>query len=52
MYKNKTFFEHIQLSVAGIHNVLNALACISLCDYYKISSMDIRNALIEFTGAR
>lgn len=51
VYKNKTFFEHIKLSVAGMHNVLNTLSCISLCDYYGISSKDMKEALLEFTGA-
>lgn len=51
VYKNKTFFEHIKLSVAGMHNVLNALSCISLCDFYGISSKDMKEALAEFTGA-
>lgn len=51
VYKNKEFFEHIELSVAGIHNVLNALACISLCDHYGISSKIMKDALKEFTGA-
>lgn len=51
VYKNKAFFEHIKLSVAGLHNVLNALGCISLCDHYGISSTDMKDALLEFTGA-
>lgn len=51
VYKNKAFFEHIKLSVAGLHNVLNALSCISLCDHYGISSSDMKDALVEFTGA-
>lgn len=51
VYKNKTFFEHIKLSVAGMHNVLNSLACISLCDFYGISSKNMKDALSEFTGA-
>lgn len=51
VYKNRTFFEHIKLSVAGMHNVLNALGCISLCDYYGISSSCMKDALVEFTGA-
>lgn len=49
--KNGNFFEHIKLSVAGKHNILNSLACISLCDHYDISSKDIKDALVEFTGA-
>lgn len=51
VYKNKEFFEHIELSVAGIHNVLNALACISLCDHYNISAKTMKEALKDFTGA-
>ncbi len=51
VYKNKEFFEHIELSVAGIHNVLNALACISLCDHYNISAKTMKDALKDFTGA-
>ncbi len=51
VFKNNVFYEHIQLSVAGIHNVLNALACISLCDYYGISNIVIKDALLDFTGA-
>ena len=34
-----------------MHNVLNALACIALCDYYGISSEHIKSALQKFTGA-
>lgn len=52
VFKNGEFYESISLSIPGKHNVLNALACISLCDYYKISSNVIKQALIEFTGAK
>lgn len=51
VYKQNKFYSHIQLSVAGIHNVLNALAAISLCDYYGIESSCIEEALLDFTGA-
>ena len=51
VYKNNQFYSNIQLSVAGRHNILNALACTSLCDYYGISSNIIKSALLEFTGA-
>ena len=51
VYKNSEFFESISLSVPGAHNVLNALACISLCDYYGIDKKDLQNALKKFTGA-
>ena len=51
VYKNGKFFEKIKLSVPGGHNVLNALACISLCDYYGIDKKDLQSALKKFTGA-
>lgn len=49
-YKNN-FFEKIKLSVPGIHNVLNALSCIALCNEYGIDKNDIKIALTKFTGA-
>ena len=51
VYKNNEFFAKIELSVAGNHNILNALACIAICDYYNISADTIASALIKFTGA-
>ncbi len=51
VYKNNNFFCNIKLSVPGNHNVLNALACISLCDYYGINKEDLQTALNKFTGA-
>ena len=42
---------HIRLSVAGSHNISNALACIALCSYYGIGKNFIYSALIKFTGA-
>ena len=51
VYKKGEFFEKIKLSVPGGHNVLNALACISLCDYYGIDKKDLQSALKKFTGA-
>ena len=51
VYKNGKFFTKIKLSVPGTHNILNALACISLCDYYKIDKNDLKTALKKFTGA-
>ena len=49
--KNKEFYLHIKLSVAGIHNVLNSLACISMCDFYNVDKEAIKRALKNFTGA-
>ena len=51
VYHNNNFYATFKLSVAGLHNVSNALACIALCDYYKIPKMNIKEALSTFTGA-
>ena len=51
VYKLGEFFENISLCVPGRHNVLNALACISLCDFYGIGKDSIKSALSKFTGA-
>ena len=49
-YKNE-FWNNIQLSVPGMHNVLNALACIALCVNYDINKDIIKTSLSKFTGA-
>ena len=51
VYYNKEFFDTLELSVPGIHNVSNALACISLCNAYNIDKNYIKSALLKFTGA-
>ena len=51
VYSNNKFYGRIKLSVPGMHNVLNALACIGLCDYYGIKYEQIKKALLSFTGA-
>ena len=51
VYKYNEFYEHIKLSIPGKHNVLNALACIALCDVYGISKENIKVALSKFKGA-
>lgn len=51
VYANSNFYGRIKLSVAGMHNVLNALSCIAVCDYYGIKFEIIRKALASFTGA-
>ena len=50
-YYNDTFFEKIELSVPGIHNVSNALACIALCNEYSIKKETIKSGMLKFTGA-
>ena len=51
VYYNKEFFETFKLSVPGKHNVLNALACIALCNTYNIDKQYLKSALLKFTGA-
>ncbi len=51
IYKNNNYYETIQLSVAGKHNILNALACFAVCDFYEIEKSIIVDSLFEFTGA-
>ena len=50
-YYNNNFFKTFKLSVPGIHNVLNALACIAVCNSYGLEKEDIKNGLLKFTGA-
>lgn len=51
VFKDSKLFCDIKLSVPGKHNILNSLACISLCDYYGIDERSIQIALKNFTGA-
>lgn len=51
VYFNNTFYKTIKLSVPGIHNVSNALACICVCHVYGLEKEDIKNGLLKFTGA-
>ncbi len=51
VYYNNNFFKTISLSVPGVHNVLNALACIAVCNEYGLSKEDMKNALHKYTGA-
>lgn len=51
VYYNNTFYKTIKLSIPGLHNVMNALACIATCHEYGIEKEDIKNALQKYTGA-
>ena len=51
VYHNDKFYERIKLSVPGMHNVLNSLGCIALCNEYGISKEAIKSGLLKFTGA-
>lgn len=50
--KEGKYLDTFELSVYGTHNILNALATIATCDYYKINIEDIKKGLKEFTGAK
>lgn len=51
VYRNDQYYCEMKLSVPGIHNVSNALACIALCTMYGIDKYTIKSALAKFTGA-
>ncbi len=50
VYCHDKFYERIKLHVPGMHNVLNALGCIALCNEYGLSSKDIKTGLSKFVG--
>ena len=41
----------IKLNITGVHNVMNSLACIALCDAYGIDINIVTKALLKFNGA-
>ena len=51
VYSKDKFYDRITLHVPGMHNVLNSLATIALCNEYGIKSEIIKTALNKFTGA-
>ena len=51
VYYNNYFYSSFELSVPGVHNVSNALACIALCHSYGIERAHIKTALKKYTGA-
>jgi len=51
IYKDSVFFDNFKLSISGMHNVLNATACIALCNHYGIPNKAIKEAFESFTGA-
>ncbi len=51
VYKKGEFLVEIELHVPGKHNIYNALAAISVCDYLGVSPEGIKSALEQFTGA-
>ena len=51
VYNKDCFYGRIKLNIPGMHNVLNCLACIALCNEYGISKEQIQSALSKFKGA-
>ena len=47
---NKSNIGRFIIPVPGMHNVLNALACIGVCLQLKMSAQQIREALAGFSG--
>ena len=50
VYSHDKFYERIKLHVPGMHNVLNALGCIALCNEYGLTKEEVKNGLSKFTG--
>lgn len=51
VYRNNSYFGEFKLSVPGLHNVYNALACIAMCSTYGISKQILKTVLAKFGGA-
>ena len=51
VYKNNSYYGEFKLSVPGLHNVYNALACIAMCSNYGISRQILKTVLAKFSGA-
>jgi len=51
LYKYNEFIDRINLSIVGEHNIMNSLACVSLCDSYNIDIKYIKEGLKTYTGA-
>ena len=50
VYSHDKFYERIKLHVPGMHNVLNTLGCIALCNEYGLDKESIKKGLSKFTG--
>lgn len=52
VYVNKKLYGHFDIPVFGDHMVLNALACITICDLEGVKKEDIHNTLETFSNAK
>lgn len=51
-YKDGMFYMSVELHLFGKHNVLNALSCIAVADYYNIAKIYIHRGLKNFSGIK
>ncbi|MBE3132044.1 MAG: UDP-N-acetylmuramate--L-alanine ligase, partial [Acidobacteria bacterium] len=51
VYRQGTFYTHVQLELAGRHHVLNALAAMALCTWAGAPAEAVSAALGRFQGA-
>lgn len=52
LYKDNKFISEVMLTVPGMHNIYNSLACIAVCDLYKLDLNIVIDSLKDFTGAK
>jgi len=50
--RNQKYYGQFKIRLTGDHNVLNALACIVVCDINKISKARIAKAVLGFRGCK
>lgn len=51
-FRNGIFKDTITLHVFGKHNIYDSLACLAVCDSYKLDLKKVKNALFNFSGAK
>ena len=51
VYKKDQNMGKVTLRVTGMHNVMNSLCCVALCDAYGISVDIVAKSLLKFRGA-
>ncbi len=52
IYNRERFITHVDLNVAGSHNICNSVGVAAACDFLKIEPEYIRQGLEEFRGAK
>ena len=52
VYINNKFYDHYKLPLYGKHMVLDALACITICNLENVAKKDIHNSLLTFENAK